>query len=228
MVKIAICDDDPKALKRMKALIIEPAAEIYTFCSGKEFLTSSTHFDIVLLDIEIPDIDGMKIASELMKRNQDCLLLFITAFGQYSTKGYEFRAFRYVLKTEPDSFIQRNIQDAIDEYYARTVFLETCYKKEIAKVPLRDIIYIEVLRHVINIYTSYTTYYWSCTLEKVKDLLQKYYFVQCHKSFLVNLKYIHSIEKGVCIHLSGKTVPIGRKYNANVINSYLEYSDRRI
>ena len=119
-MKIAICDDKPIFINKMKNLIrnliTNEEMKVFDFCSGDELLSSEINFDIVLLDIEMPGTDGLDVAAELYRRNKRTLVLFITSHREYSIKGYEFRAFRYVLKSEPDDFIKRNIQDAINEY----------------------------------------------------------------------------------------------------------------
>ena len=115
-MKIAVCDDQQVFIDRLKNLISYEEAEIYVFNSGDKLLMSDINFDIILLDIEMPGTDGLSVAAKLYQRNRKTLLLFITSHREYSTKGYEFRAFRYVLKSEPDDFVKRNIQDAINEY----------------------------------------------------------------------------------------------------------------
>ena len=100
-MKIAICDDQQIFIDRLRNLIADEDAEIYVFHSGDELLNSNVDFDIVLLDIEMPGTDGLGVAAELYRKNRKTLLLFITSHREYSTKGYEFRAFRYILKSEP-------------------------------------------------------------------------------------------------------------------------------
>lgn len=97
-MKIAICDDQQVFIDRLKNLISYEEAEIYVFNSGDKLLMSDINFDIILLDIEMPGTDGLSVAAKLYQRNRKTLLLFITSHREYSTKGYEFRAFRYVLK----------------------------------------------------------------------------------------------------------------------------------
>ena len=228
-MKIAICDDRQVFIDRLKGLITDKSAEVYAFCSGDELLGSDIDFDIVLLDIEMPGTDGMGVAAELYRRNKRTLLLFITSHSEYSAKGYEVRAFRYVLKSEPDDFIKRNINDAINEYRSRDFYITVCYKGEYARVLSERIIYIEALGHTITVHTADKDYKGQNKFQDMCSILEEHGFVQCHKSYAVNMRYIESIEKNSCVNTTnGERLPIGRKYSANTISAYLEFADRRI
>lgn len=228
-MRIAICDDQQMFVDRLKILITDEEAEIYIFNTGDELLKSDINFDIVLLDIEMPGIDGLDTAAELYKRNRKTLLLFITSHREYLTKGYEFRAFRYVLKSEPDEFVRQNIQDAIEEYRNYDFYITVNYKGTVAKVLSTQIIYIESLGHTITIHTENKDYIGQNKFKDICNLLAQHGFVQCHKSYMVNMRCIESIEKNSCINITnGTKIPIGRKYNADTINLYLEFMDRRV
>lgn len=227
-MKIAICDDERKFAERLAGLIEEPEAEIFMFGTGSELLRSNTEFDIILLDIEMPDMNGLEIAAELMKKNKKCILVFVTSHSQYSTKGYEFRAFRYVLKSEPDEFIKRNINDAIDEHKGNNFTFTISGKHEIAKLYADDILYIEAFGHKVIVHTRERDYTGNERFNAVYQTLMPYGFVQCHKSYAVNVRHISSIKKGAFVNLTNEIkIPIGRKYNTEVIEKYLEFEGRR-
>lgn len=228
-VKIAICDDQQVFIDRLKNLISYEEAEIYVFNSGDKLLMSDINFDIILLDIEMPGTDGLSVAAELYQRNRKTLLLFITSHREYSTKGYEFRAFRYVLKSEPDDFVKRNIQDAINEYKNFDFYITVNYKGKYARILTEQIIYIESFGHTITVHTSDNDYIGQNKFKDICKLLETHGFIQCHKSYAVNMKYIDTIEKNSCVNMvNGTMLPIGRKYSADTISSYLEFMDRRI
>ena len=228
-MKIAICDDQQVFIDRLKNLITYEEAEIYVFNSGDKLLMSDINYDIILLDIEMPGTDGLSVAAKLYQRNRKTLLLFITSHREYSTKGYEFRAFRYVLKSEPDDFIKRNIQDAINEYKNFDFYIIVNYKGKYARILTEQIIYIESYGHTITVHTSDKDYIGQNKFKDICKLLETHGFIQCHKSYVVNMKYIDTIEKNSCVNMvNGTMLPIGRKYSADTISSYLEFMDRRI
>lgn len=228
-MKIAICDDEEIFIDRLKNLITDKEAQIHIFLSGEELINSDIDFDIVLLDIEMPGTDGLSVASQLYRKNRKTLLLFITSHREYSTKGYEFRAFRYVLKSEPDDFVKRNIQDAINEYKNYDFNITVSYKGEYAKILSAQIIYIEAFGHTITIHTADKAYIAKNKFKDICKLLEEHGFIQCHKSYIVNMRYIKTIEKNSCVNMTNEIkLPIGRKYSANTIEAYLKFIDRRI
>lgn len=228
-MKIAICDDQQIFIDRLKKLITSEETEIHIFCSGDELLKSSIDFDIVLLDIEMPGTDGLGVAAKIYQKNKKTLLLFITSHREYSTKGYEFRAFRYILKSEPDDFVKRNIDDAINEYKNYDFYITVNCKGEYARIVSNRIIYIEAFGHTITVHTIDKDYTGQNRFKDICKILTEHGFVQCHKSYIVNMRYIETIEKKSCVNMiDGTTLPIGRKYSTDTIEAYLEFMDRRI
>ena len=227
-MKIAICDDQQIFIDRLRRMITEEA-EVNIFHSGDELLNSNIIFDIILLDIEMPGTDGLGVAAELYRRNRKTLILFVTSHIEYSTKGYEFRAFRYILKSEPDDFVKKNIQDAINEYKSYDFYITIRCKGEYARILSKQIIYVEANGHTVTIHTVDKDYVGQNKFKDIHKLLDKHGFIQCHKSYMVNIRYIETIEKNLCVNmLGGISLPMGRKYSANTIASYLEFMEGRI
>lgn len=194
-MNIAICDDQQIFIERIKRLINDREADIHIFNSGDALLRSDIEFDIVLLDIEMPRTDGLSAAAELYKRNKKTLLLFVTSHREYSTKGYEFRAFRYVLKSEPDDFVKRNIDDAITEYKNYDFYITVNYKGHYARIASTQIIYIEASGHTITVHTNTKDYIGQNKFKDICNMLAQHGFIQCHRSYIVNMRYIDTIEK---------------------------------
>lgn len=130
---IAICDDERIFINKISKLINHPDAEILAFDSGSKLLECKEKIDIVLLDIEMPGINGLEVAEKLYLRNKDIIIVFVTSHNEYSTVGYRYRAFRYILKSEPDIFIKRDIDEAIEEYEKNHVYWIFEYKQVIKK-----------------------------------------------------------------------------------------------
>lgn len=109
MFKIAICDDEEIFRRNIHKMIIDYMdkkgclCEIDEFDSGKDFINlgiNMTKYDIVFLDINMDDIDGIQTAEEIRKVSNDIFIVFVTAFIHYAVQGYNVEAIRYILKND--------------------------------------------------------------------------------------------------------------------------------
>ena len=88
---------------------------------------------------------------------------------------------------------------------------------------------VPIFGHTITVHTSDKDYIGQNKFKDICKLLETHGFIQCHKSYVVNMKYIDTIEKNSCVNMvNGTMLPIGRKYSTDTISSYLEFMDRRI
>ncbi|MFR7383482.1 MAG: LytR/AlgR family response regulator transcription factor [Anaerostipes sp.] len=109
-INIAICDDEQESLHMIQKELYNAAnklkieIETYAYNDGKKVLDSiyneNEDFDILFLDIDMPDISGLEIARKLRQKNLDIILIFISAHEQYVFESIEYNPFRYIRKTE--------------------------------------------------------------------------------------------------------------------------------
>ena len=227
---IAICDDERIFINKISKLINHPDAEILAFDSGSKLLECKEKIDIVLLDIEMPGINGLEVAEKLYLRNKDIIIVFVTSHNEYSTVGYRYRAFRYILKSEPDIFIKRDIDEAIEEYENNNVYLYFHYKQASSKASVGDIVYFEADNHTYKVNTVNKG---SCMhYGKFKDLerkVEKYGFVRIHRSTIVNLRYVEVVDDEKGVRVWGDTwLSIGKKYSKKLEDRFNEYKGGRI
>lgn len=108
MLRIAVCDDEPICLENEKRIIENylsgrnEKAIIDTFTSAQELLVAASEiqYDLFMLDVEMPGINGMEVASRLHEIDEKIPLVFISAYMKYASDGYHVNAFRYILKDE--------------------------------------------------------------------------------------------------------------------------------
>ncbi len=220
MINVAVCDDEKPFLLMLKKYIqnffaernIEYAIECYT--SGKNLISQGmvgVQFNIVFLDINMAEIDGIEVAKEIRKYSSNVFIVFVTAYVKYSLEGYKVDAIRYILKNN------ENLVESIDECL-NTIIQKLNYSppikhfifKECEKdVNVERIIYIEsnlhklifhVLEDSLKIYTMYET------LNNLEQELTDYLFIRTHQSQLVNLKYIIGVNDHSATMQGARTV----------------------
>lgn len=225
-MRIAICDDNRAFMEKLMRCIDVPEAEIYTYTSGEELLNADVVFDIVFLDIQLPGADGLAIADQLTKTNKKLLLLFVSSFHQYTTRGYEYRAFRFILKTEPESFMKRYVEEAVAEYRKKNACFFIKEDEKTKKLLYKDVAYIEANKHCIYCCTENEKLLYKGNIGKLENELREHGFFRCHRCYLVNMHYVAHIEKQAFVVMkTGQKIPIGRHYFKTFFSEYKAWEE---
>ena len=150
-MKIAICDDEKiyldKLFSDLKTLEeYKDEFNITAFTAGEELLLNYTAgtYDIIVLDIEMKTINGMEVAEHIRKLDSDVTIIFLTNYESFATKGYVIGAFRYILKDQPRELYIQQLKETIQSVYNKRKPMPVTINKEVRKVFIDDIIYIEV------------------------------------------------------------------------------------
>ena len=210
--KIAICDDEPLHIDKIRSILLDEETDNYTKPANLlNAITAGKRYDVLFLDIMMPEIDGISLARELRELDEDMLIVFITSKIEFMQTGYEVKAFRYLLKDQIDTGlpkirkdIEKELLDRADTYFTYE------FERKTYRYPCRDILYLESNLRRIILHTNRDT---AALYGKLDDLAIKYpMFVRVHKSFLVNRRHIRSISAGVVVLSNGDVLPISRKY----------------
>jgi two-component system, LytTR family, response regulator len=231
-IKALALDDEPLALRVIESHAAKiPFLELeLSTTNAVEALVRAQQGDIQLLflDIQMPDLTGIQFM-QLMK-NQ-CKIILTTAYPQYALEGYEYSVVDYLLK--PISFdrflkavqkVQENLQQGTPQYNAENqaitpaetlhitqdfIFVKTEYKLQ--RVPHADILFIEGGKNYITIHTPKERILSLMTLSKIEEMLPTPQFLRVHKSWLVSINKIDSVERQR-IFIGKVIIPIGDTY----------------
>ena len=238
MLKIAICDDNNTELLQIKQIIeLFKASHILnsnikcdSFLSGLDLLLAienSINYDIFILDIVMPLMNGIEVAMEIRKKNSISKILFLTSSREFAVDSYKVNAFYYLLKPiikEKLISILENACADIDEKSRDSIIVKckTC----LTKVFLHKIEYTEIIGRTLFFHlTSGEVLKSLGTMSQLEnDLLRDKRFIKPHRSFLVNMDCIHHITDKDIITFSNKSVPISRDIYRNIKKEYIDYS----
>jgi DNA-binding LytR/AlgR family response regulator len=220
MLTCIAIDDEPLALELLKKHI----AKIY-FLDLKGVFTDSfeakkileeTNIDILFLDIQMPDINGIEFSKMLNKKST--AVIFTTAFSEYAVEGFNVDAIDYLLKPiEYDRFLKSvykakeyveymTNQEVQDGY----IFVKSDY--QMTKINLKEILYIEGLDDYIKIYLPQKSILTLMTLKTIAQKLPSKEFLRIHRSYIVPISKIENISKSK-VKISDKEIPIGISYS---------------
>lgn len=232
-MKILICDDEERYLNELKVHVEEYLrshnikAELFTTLNPKEIMNSELTFDLVFLDIDMPEINGIALAKELKKRNNKVILFFVTNFDEYQDEAMDLRIFRFFDKPFDVKRLYSSLNKAmefIDETYV-DLFLYN--NAEHQKILVDNIVYIKrENRKVVLTANSGNEYITNDSLEYWTEKLPNTFFYLVHKGFLVNLHYVTKCSYTE-LYIDKVRIPIAPRKQADFHKYWVEYLRRR-
>ena len=233
-IKCIAVDDEPLALSKMENFIgkvpfLESCGLFSNGIDALEFLKSNS-VDLMFLDIQMNDLTGIQLLEVIKKKP---VVIFTTAYDKYAIKSYELDICDYLLKPIPFNRFLLAVNKAYDlikksnsDFQEDTInenkqigdngkikndfiFLKTEYRMQ--KVGFDEILYIQGMKDYLLVKTPTSNIMTIMTFKKMEEMLPKEMFIRTHKSFIVPLNKIESIERNR-IKISKKLIPISETY----------------
>ncbi|MES2515399.1 MAG: LytTR family DNA-binding domain-containing protein [Bacteroidota bacterium] len=226
MIKALAIDDEPLALS-----VIE------TFCSQVDYIDLQKTFtkpnealkhlnkypvDLLFLDIHMPSLTGIDFYKNI---EQNTMVIFCTAHGQYAVEGFNLNALDYLLKpftferfqqaTEKarDYFSQLSSQKTVEHIFVRADY-------SLQKITLDDILYIEALDDYLKIYLhQQKTIVARMTMKTMLEKLPATDFIRVHRSFIIPIKKVESL-RNKSFQISDRKIPVGNSYEVEVLKHF--------
>lgn len=198
MINIALVEDEEKFAvdisSHVKRYMEENNYEyrFKWFPSGESFLFSDVNeYDIILMDIQLPKIDGISVIKRVRETNQEVAVIFVTSLYQYAIRGYEVSAIDFMVKPVNYYNFALKFRRAVN-YVLRNVNENVVVrnKNETNVIKIHNIIYVESVGHKILYHTTQGIFQTSGTLKKVAESLRKFPFSLCNQCYLVNLRHV--------------------------------------
>jgi DNA-binding LytR/AlgR family response regulator len=202
MIKTAIVEDEEPAFQTLKEYLEKFGKEnnvdfsITHYSEGLSFLEECEGYDLVFMDIELPNLNGMDIATKLREKDARVALIFVTNMVQYAIRGYSVDAIDYVLKPiQYNRFysLMMKVSRVISANQERELVLKTT--AGVKKIPLSTLLYVQITDHLL-IYKTETEELeaWSSLANAEKELPAEM-FCRCNNSTIINLKQVTSFDK---------------------------------
>ncbi len=231
MVNISICDDEPIEREYLTKLVQKWGEEqghflrVKTFESGESFLFNyedDNDVDILLLDIQMKEIDGVTLAKKIRETNSKVQIVFITGISDYIAEGYDVAALHYLIKPVKEEKLFEVLSKAEERLGQVEKALLLNINKENIRLALKDVKYIEALDHYINIYAKDDVFKIKMSLSDIeKDLDEN--FLRCQRSFVVGLKHIKKTTKTSVILTDDTEIPISRGMFKTINEEIIKY-----
>lgn len=205
MLRVAICDDETVILSKIDELArvffrthcVDCKIQAYQSSENLLYdLQDGINYDLLLLDIEMPGIDGMDLAKVIRDTMPAAKIIFITSHLEYAITAYEFSVFRYIPKTVIDD----KLPPALEDYYKlyrleRNEFYTVEIKNHVEQLPYREILYIlKDGKYAVFHLTGGKTQSVRKTLAQVFEEMSKEYFCFADRGCIVNLANVVGID----------------------------------
>ncbi|KFF19838.1 LytR/AlgR family response regulator transcription factor [Flavobacterium hydatis] len=227
-MKCVIIDDEPLAVELLKDFVskVDSLELVNTFNNAIDAISiiNQTSIDLIFLDIEMPHFSGIDFLNAIEKKP---LVIFTTAYSDYAVEGFNLGAVDYLVKPIPfhrflksvvraqQLFNPLHIPASVNPISAPEInqdFMFVRAEYENVKLNFSDILFIEGLKDYVKIYTTDNKYTLTLiSLIKLENLLSNKGFSRIHRSYIINIKHVKSIQKNKAL-IGDKRIPISESY----------------
>lgn len=231
-MRIAICDDEEVQQKLLKKYLEEWARqnhiplETSLFPSAEAFVFAwedDKNYDLLILDIEMGKINGMELAGNIRRQDEDIPILFVTGYDKYMAQGYEVAALHYLLKpVRKEKFFA--VMDKLNQKGKPEEKLLFQTDNGVISMPVSKIWYVEAMAHQCILYTAEEEHVLHSSIGETEQYLESHKeLIRCHRSYLVNMQHIASIVKSELVLDDKRRLPISRSAQKKVNQEFLAY-----
>jgi len=230
LIYIAICDDEKHMADYIRKMVSDffrkknREISIQMFASGKELLTYNGQIDILFLDIQMKDIDGMKTARQLRADKFQGFLIFITVLKEMVFESFEVQAYDYLVKPIEEKQFEKTMERLFASMCSAkedSILVQKGYEGRIIRKD--EIVFCEIIDRKIylNLVSGETLDYY----ERIENLETKLdcHFFRCHRSYLIHLKHLKGYKNGIAYMDNGREVPVSRLRSKEFSNIVLQY-----
>lgn len=219
---IGICDDETRFISLIENEIKayfndEHAYSIRTFQSAAKVLESSLSLDLIFLDIEMPDISGIEIKKKLELIGFKGAIVFVTNYEQYMKDAFGKNVIAYVQKKDIHRLQKILRSFECNQRESKIIKISD------STIKVNDIYYISADNGYCNITTKNKSHYYSIYLNEILRRVDDKLFVQVHRSYIINLRYVDNFNGSEIKIVNGGKIKLSRKYKNQFTKKYFAY-----
>lgn len=231
-INIAVCDDEKVQVELLANYVknwakkhgIRVIIEIFHSAESFDFSWSvNKKYHILLLDIQMPGLNGVELAKKIRREDELINIIFITAISDYIHEGYDVSAINYLIKPVREEKLYECLDRAAQRIHREEKVILIDVDGETIRIKQNDIIYIEAFSHTIDIHTVTGKYTTRKNIGVIEKELDANCFVRCHRSYITGLKHIKTIGKTDLELDNGQVVPVSRRMYSRTNMAFIRY-----
>lgn len=229
--KIAICDDEQNQIEYINSILASWSAheahncDIRAFTSAEAFLfeyEKDKAYDILLLDIELKNMNGIELARRIRKDNNRAEIIFLTSHFEFIGEGYEVDALHYLIKPISENKLTQVLTKAAEKLSAKPPSVVIFCEGETVRLYETDILYAESFLHYIVIHAKGKEYRIKESISAFEDKLSDNFY-RIHRSYLVSLKHITRISR-TFVTVGSTELPLSRGKYDDINRAFIEHN----
>lgn len=235
MLKIAVCEDmileRLDTIKKIKNALQKLSCDfdLEQFSSGEQLLNYTGYFDVIFLDIKLQNLSGIDTAKELRKTNIKSKIIFVTSFKEYVFEAFDVSAFQYLLKPVSEEKISSILNKILYEAHSddlNDLYIIIKKGKDTIKMLLDKIYFFEVQNRIIIIHTKDSVIEYYNKISNIENSIPKNNFFRCHRSYIVNLKYIKKFCNTEILLDNDEKILLSKNKYSEFSEAFLKYLKR--
>lgn len=226
-MRIGICDDEIMIAEQLEALVkecleeLEIEGQIKLFHSGEEVMKEPEELEVLFLDIEMPQMDGIELGHRLNAENVDCKIIMATSRMDRFKEAFKIEAYDFITKP----FEKEDIKEALGRVYKSFSNMKTIegYKERVKfEIYIKNIKFIKAVDSYVEIYVKNEKYRKDTSLTQLESILDDKFFFRINKSYLINFKWIDDYSNGT-VYIDGMQFKVSIKKKKKFERRYIEY-----
>lgn len=219
MIRVGIVEDDAAAIERLLSHLDRfqqtqrQRFHIGVFRDGADVLADyRPDWDVLLLDVQMPRVDGMTAARRIREVDSEVVIVFITSSPHYAVSGYQVGALSYLLKPVSYASFEQEMTRILTRLQRRPrrELLFTAADGGHHRIAVDDVRYVASVRHRVEVHALDETFSIATTLKAMEAQLAESDFLRCNNGLLVNLLHVTGIDGNDCRIRGGGRLPISR------------------
>ena len=229
-MRIAVCDDNPKELERIKGCFcrIQGYDLVCSYFDSTSTVmeilkTENSPYDLYILDIEMPGMNGLKLAKSIREKDSRAFFVFLTSYTRYMKDVFDVVTFDFIEKPISDEKLLQILERAATYLNITSQHFSFGYRASRYSLKYDRILYIEKKGRQALIHTFEDVYKTNMTLEEIWKQLNPKSFVHIHSSYIINLYNLDRKDNEIAIMRNGEKLHITKGYRRELAMRHYEF-----